>query len=804
MLFYGAMRGGGEKGLRREEALIQGVVQGVGFRPYLYRLAGEHGLSGRVANHGRGVVLELQGKPAALEAFFADLVPRKPPLAQIQQVSRRAAEPVPGETRFVIVPSRRGQGAATALVPPDVALCADCRAEIFDPADRRYHYPFTNCTNCGPRYTIIQGLPYDRPLTTMRCFEMCDDCRREYHDPGDRRFHAQPNACPACGPRLWLCDARGRRLGEDDPLAAAGELLAQGRILAVKGLGGFHLAVDAANAEAVRRLRRCKHREQKPLAVMVPDLAAARRLVRLERADEELLASPVAPILLAPMRPDHGLAPEVAPGLGQLGVMLAYTPLHCLLLASGPPVLVMTSGNLSDEPICLGNREALERLAGVADYFLLHDRDIHTRIDDSVAMNVLGQPRVVRRARGYVPRPVRLAVAGPAVLALGPELKNTLCLTRGEEAFLSAHVGDLDNARAVDYYRLTQQRLESFLELKPELLAADLHPDYLSTRRALELVRERGLPLVRVQHHAAHVLAAVGELDLELPVLGLSLDGTGYGSDATVWGCELLLVGGRGFARLGHLRPFALPGGDAAARQTWRPACGLLRLAHGGDWPRRAPEHLARAAAAVAGGRPREALDLLERVMARGVNAPLCSSAGRLFDAVSALCGLRLEAAYEGQAPMELEAVLDPAAEGAYNLSAAWRGEQEGGRRLVLDPAPLVDELLAEVAAGASPAVVSARFHRGLVAGLARLAVLAAAETGVRRVVLSGGCFLNRFLLTELTRRLQHERLTPCSHRDLPPGDGGISLGQALAARLAWRGRDLRMWERPRPWKEVS
>ena len=555
------------------------MVQGVGFRPYIYRLAKEHGLTGNVLNMGQGVLLEVEGQPGAVEAFFADIIPRKPPLAHILRVEREEIAPR-GDAAFIIVPSQAG-GPARTLAPPDTALCADCQAELFDPADRRFHYPFINCTNCGPRYTIIQGLPYDRPQTTMAPFEMCPDCAAEYHDPENRRFHAQPNACPVCGPRVWLADPMGNELAGEDALPRAAQLLGQGRILAIKGLGGFHLAVDAANEQAVSRLRGRKHREEKPLAVMLPDLATARKLVEMDLAEEELLASLVRPILLAKARPNQGLAPSVAPGLDILGVMIAYTPLHQVLLSLGPPILVMTSGNLSDEPICMHNDEAISRLARVADYFLLHNRDIHTRADDSVAMSVLGQPRVVRRARGYVPRPVFLEAPGPDILALGPELKNTLCLTRGDEAFISSHVGDLKDAETLDYFQETLGRLKDLVQAEPRALAVDLHPDYLSTRQAETMP---GLPVIKVQHHAAHALSVMAELGLKPPVLGLSLDGTGLGADRTVWGCELLLVEADGFSRLGHLAPMPLPGGDKAAKEPWRSACGLLFTAFGPAW----------------------------------------------------------------------------------------------------------------------------------------------------------------------------------------------------------------------------
>jgi hydrogenase maturation protein HypF len=774
-------------GLVRYRAVIEGIVQGVGFRPYLFRLAQEHHLAGEVANEGRGVVLELEGPADAVEAFFADLIPRKPPLAHIVRVTRQQTTPRQ-QGDFKILPSQDGPR-ATALIPPDVAICPDCLAELFDPQDRRYGYPFINCTNCGPRYTIIQGLPYDRPFTTMSAFPMCAQCRAEYEDPADRRFHAQPNACPACGPRVWFSDARGQEIA-GEALATAGQELLQGRIVAVKGLGGFHLAVDATNPDAVERLRRRKRREEKPLALMVPDLETARSLVSLSKADEELLLSPVRPILLAPRRPGAGVAEAVAPGLDTLGVMVAYTPLHHLLLKEGPKILVMTSGNLSDEPMAMDNQEALQRLAEVADFFLLHDREIHTRADDSVAMNILDQPRVVRRSRGYVPRPVFLEKSGPEILALGPELKNTLCLTRGHEAFVSAHVGDLKDAETLAYYEQTLERLLDLVGVRPQALAVDMHPDYLSTRLAEKFP---DLPLVRVQHHLAHILSAMAELGLEGPVVGLALDGTGYGLDGSVWGGEVLWVGQQGFRRMGTISGFPLPGGDKAAKQPWRTALGLLWQAWGEKWPQYLPQGLKDYLSVRNKGS--STLETLGRMMERGINSPVCHSLGRLFDGAAALAGLRFEVAYEGQAAVELEGVLDPREQGAYDLEVAWAEPNQADFDIIrIDPTPMTRALLADVAAGLDPAVLSARFHGGIAQALVRAALMAAERTHTAQAVLSGGCFMNRFLLTEVTRGLQAKGLAVHSHRDLPTNDGGISLGQALGARLALAAGRLDMW----------
>jgi len=763
----------------RARLLVEGQVQGVGFRPFVYNLAREHGLAGWAANDSQGVVVELEGPAEAVAGFVSQLLPRKPPLAQVLRLTETEIEPL-GQTSFAILPSR-AESSLTALIPPDTAVCPDCLREMFDPRDRRFHYPFINCTNCGPRYTIIRAMPYDRPRTTMAAFEMCPDCRAEYEDPANRRFHAQPNACPVCGPRVWLVDSRGRPLA-GEPLAEAGARLGAGAIVAVKGLGGFHLACDAADQAAVARLRALKRREERPLAVMVRDLAGAGRLVELDRVAAEVLESGVRPIVLAPQKAGHGLAPGVAGGGKYFGVMLAYTPLHHLLLAAGPEVLVMTSGNLADEPIVVDNRTALGRLAGVADCLLIHDRDIHARADDSVVLAASGRTRLVRRSRGCAPRPVSLDGPGLPLLALGGELKNTVCLTKGREAFLSPHIGDLKGLEALEYFEQTITHLSRLLQVEPAVLVADLHPDYLSSQYAEQ---RTDLPLIRVQHHAAHVLAGLAELGLPGPVLGLALDGTGLGPDGTIWGGELLLVGPQGFQRLGRLARFRLLGGDKAAKEPWRAAVGLLHLAFGADWPAHLPAGLAQAAEGN--------IELLKQMMALGLNSPWTSSAGRLFDGLAALAGLRLRASYDGQTAAELEAALDAEAEGAYPFDL--RLEEDG---LVLDPGPLVRAATAQAAGGEPAGAISARFHRGLSQALAQACYWASGLTGLKRVVLSGGCFMNAWLLNDLSGRLEEMDLEPLSQRETPANDGGLSLGQALAGRLALAAGDMELWTRPK------
>ncbi|MBI5523024.1 MAG: carbamoyltransferase HypF [Desulfarculus sp.] len=760
----------------REQARVSGVVQGVGFRPFVHNLARDLGLSGWVTNTAAGVELAVQGPAPAIEEFFHRLEAEAPPLALIQEVGRQPLEPLAGQSGFVILASQAGT--RRTLISPDSAVCSACLAEMRDPADRRHGYAFINCTHCGPRYTIIKDIPYDRPLTTMAPFVMCPACQAEYDDPANRRFHAQPNACPACGPRLWLAGAAGREMAVADPIAEAASALRQGLIVAIKGLGGFHLAVDPFNEEAVARLRGRKLREEKPLALMVAGLDAARALAHLDALAQEALSSRQRPIVLAPMREGTGLAPSLNPRNRLLGLMLPYTPLHHLLMDQGFTALVMTSGNVSDEPICLDNAEALCRIGGqapcgaIADLFLLHDRDIYLRSDDSVVRSLGGALRQIRRSRGYAPAPLTLAPGlvaedAPPVLAVGALLKNTLCLLRGRQAFVSQHVGDLENLETLGFFELTAGHLARILEAQPTLLACDLHPDYLSTRWALE----QGLPVVMVQHHHAHAVAVMAEHGLSGEVLGLSLDGTGYGPDRTVWGGELLAAQAHTYRRLGHLRHLYLPGGDRAVKEPWRVGLALLL------------QVLGESAAGLDLGLIKshgQHLPLLARMVGQGINSPATSSLGRLFDGVAALSGLRTQVAYEGQAAIELEQALDPGEQGAYPFGVL---DERG--LLVLDWQPALQALVADLLAGATPGVVSARFHQGLTQGLAAWARAAAERTGLERVCLGGGCLHNAYLLERLPPLLTARGLQVFTPALLPAGDGGLSLGQALAAAQA-------------------
>ncbi len=751
----------------RLRVAIRGAVQGVGFRPFVYRLATELGLAGWVSNSAQGVFVEVEGPSSSLRTFLVRLQGERPPRSSIQSLEPSFLAPAGFET-FEIRPSD-GSGDRTALVLPDIATCDDCLREIFDPADRRYLYPFTNCTNCGPRYSIIQALPYDRPNTTMARFTMCGACREEYENPRDRRFHAQPNACPSCGPHLELWDAAGGVLATHHAaLDAAAEAIRRGRIVAVKGIGGFHLMAHAGDEDAVRRLRSRKHREEKPLAIMAPYVDWIKATCEVSSLEERLLSSAESPIVLLRRRrerhpTDAAPAPSVAPGNPSLGVMLPYTPLHRILLRElGIPV-VATSGNLSDEPICTDEREALTRLGSIADLFLVHDRPIARHVDDSVAHVLLGREMLLRRARGYAPLPVAVRRPLPPLLAVGAHLKSTVAVARHTDVFVSQHIGDLETAQALEAFRRVRDDLLRLYDLKPAAIACDAHPDYLSTRHA----GDAGLPVVRVQHHYAHVLSCMGENAIEAPALGVSWDGTGYGLDGTIWGGEFLRITDVGFQRAAHLRPFRLPGGEQAVKEPRRSAIGVLHEMQGDAWAARDDLIPVRAF------EPRDR-KLLAAALARRINAPVTSSAGRLFDAVAALIGMRLVTQFEGQAAMELEwAIGETMTEEAYPFDIA---PKDG--ILVLDWQPVIDALLADVARGAAPGMMAARFHNALAEAIVRVAE----RIGERTVVLTGGCFQNRYLTERTVDRLRRAGHAPYWHQRMPPNDGGIALGQILAA----------------------
>jgi hydrogenase maturation protein HypF len=746
---------------------VSGLVQGVGFRPFVHRLATRHGLAGWVRNRAGEVEIELEGLAPGLDRFLEQLAAEAPPLARVERVTVEARA-VTGQEGFAVLPSADDPGGRRP-VSPDVATCPACEAELLDPGNRRYRYPFITCTDCGPRYSVIHGLPYDRERTSMAAFRQCPACEAEYRTPGDRRFHSETNACAACGPRLSCVTGAGAVAGNEASLAAAAALLAGGGILAVRGLGGFHLAVDATNPAAVDRLRRRKHRDAKPLAVMVATLDDARALAEIDAAEAAVLAGPARPIVLARRRTAAALAPGVAPGLAWVGLMLPSTPLHHLLLREAARPLIMTSGNRSEEPIATGNDEAVARLGSIADGFLRHDREILTRVDDSVVRVVRGHPVLLRRARGHAPLPIALPVAAPVpLLAVGAHLKSTFTLALGERAWVSQHLGDLENLETLEHFRTTLATCRRLFRIAPRAVARDLHPDYLSSR----IARDLGLPEVAVQHHHAHVAAVLAEHGETGPALGVAFDGTGLGDDGTVWGAEVLAADLRQAVRVAGFRPAPLPGGDLAARTPWRAALGFASLAPGLD------EALAPAFAGVPPAERRAA----ERQIATGVNCPLASSMGRLFDAAAALLGVRRTAAYEGQAAMELESLAGrrPAAE--YPAAIAGRGD-----RLEADPTSVLAALAWRLRRGADPADLAADFHASVARTTEELVRQAAERTGLRTVALGGGSFQNARLLESLTGRLRDLGLRVLLPTRLGPNDGAVSYGQAAvaAARLA-------------------
>ena len=746
---------------------VSGIVQGVGYRPFVYRLAEAYALGGWVLNDSAGVGIEAEGTAAALDAFAAALRDDAPRAALVTAVTWQAITPC-GERTFRILPSPAGTRAAT-LVSPDLAVCADCRREILSAGDRRYGYAFTNCTNCGPRYSIIRGVPYDRPLTSMAVFPMCPACQHEYDDPCDRRFHAQPNACAVCGPAYRLLVDGAAQAG--DPLAAARQVVAEGGILAVKGIGGYHLACDARSEAAVARLRRRKHREAKALAVMAGSCAAVRALCLLSAEEERLLTSPAAPIVLLARRVDavRPAAESVAPGNPYLGVMLPYAPVHLLLLGADD-LWVMTSANLSGEPILYRDAAAEEGLAGIADAILVHNREIVHRVDDSVVRIGAGGPQILRRSRGYAPAPLALPFAdGQSVLTGGAELKNTFCLTRSGEAFLSEHIGDLTNAAVLASYAETMAQYEQFFEVQPEVLAADLHPAYLSGRHLAARAARDGLPLVRVQHHHAHIAAVLAEHGCHARVLGVALDGTGWGDDGTAWGGEFLAADLAGYERLAHFAPVPLPGGDRAAEEPWRLALWVLYRRDGAGFAAQFPHFAAHLPTG---------WELLMQATAAGLSAPLTSSAGRLFDAAAALLGVAYRSAYEGQAPIELERLARTARRAGRVLPYT----VAEGARLTVDVLPALYAL----ADGAEELTVEERagraldFHVTMAVAVAEVLGILSVRTGLRTVALAGGVFQNALLLEELLPRIGgYHVLLP--HR-VPPNDGGIAYGQAAVA----------------------
>ena len=764
--------------VERVRIRVKGVVQGVGFRPFVYRLAVRHGILGSVVNTSGSVDIEAQADPDRVAAFLHDLKHELPPIARIDDIRIETLPAIPTES-FSIRPSEAQEG-QFQLVPPDIATCSECLSEVLNVDDRRYGYPFINCTNCGPRFTIVEDVPYDRALTTMKAFPLCPVCQAEYLDPLNRRFHAQPNACPVCGPSYILTDRDGAALVSGDVIDGTVLRLRKGMIGALRGLGGFHLCCDAGNAAAVEQLRSRKHRTGKPLAVMMRDLEMARTHCCIDNAEADVLSSPAAPIVVVPWQHESSsVCAAVAPAQLFLGVMLPYTPFHHLLMQKFAGPLVMTSGNRSEEPIAIGNDEARIRLGDIADFFVLHNRDILNRCDDSVVL-VQGAPRLIRRARGYAPDPLPLSAAGPSVLACGAAEKNTICLTQERQAFLSHHIGDLENAETYDHFEETIAHYQRLFRVSPEAVAHDLHPDYLSTRFAHNWGARQGVSAIGVQHHHAHLAACMAEHGVRGPTVGIVFDGTGFGPDGTVWGGEVLVAEGGDFRRLAHLEQVPLPGGEAAIRRPARMAVAVMHSVLGMD-------AISCEARRIPGLRDGEA-SLICQQMERGINSPLTSSAGRLFDAISALLNVRGIAQYEGQAAIELEMQAHASTSRPKELFPVLL---EGEGPMVLRLGPLVEGVLAAQQRGEPVPDIAWRFHATMAEASYQLAKRCCEMAGCHVVAATGGVFQNRLLLALLQRRFEASRLQFLTHARVPCNDGSISLGQALVARARLQGGEV-------------
>ncbi len=769
---------------KKVEILVTGTVQGVGFRPFIYTLATRFGVAGDVRNTGTGVVIQASADQNVLGSFTAAIRSQAPPLAVIDDIVVTSTEASFCCDTFHIITSANNAVATTAI-PADISLCGDCLTELLDENDRRYHYPFINCTNCGPRYTIIEGLPYDRPKTSMRDFPMCAVCEKEYNDPTNRRFHAQPNACPECGPTISLYNAEGIKQNSTDPISDLVMALAKGDIAAIRGLGGFHLAVNACSNEAVARLRCRKNRPDKPFAVMVADIAAARQFCHINDAEEKLLVSFEHPIVLLNKKERCGLAENIAPAINAIGIMLPYTPLHHLLLAQPhcPPALVMTSGNHSSMPICTGNQEALDTLHGIADCFLLHNREILTRVDDSVVKISNNTPTLLRRARGYAPAKLSLEVELPQILACGGGLKSTFSLGRDKAVFPSQHIGDLENTETFAFYEESINHMETLYQIEPEAVVCDLHPDYLSSHYA----RATGLPLYQVQHHHAHAVAVMAEHGLRSPVIAVIMDGVGLGTDGTLWGGEILKAGLTDFKRLGHLSPLMLPGGDVAAREPWRMALAALYRSFGtkGLGPATLPKTLQDI--------DPERLTAIGSMLENDFNCPATTSCGRLFDAIAGLLGICDRMSYEGQAAMELEALATQVKTANWLLSKANLQHPESfllygqqGQPAQINTTEIIARVVAGLKNNDDIASIAIGFHRMLVQSIAQLVVKLATESGIKQIVLSGGCMQNSLLLEGLFALLNEKNLEVYTGKALPVNDGAISVGQAIIGGLQY------------------
>jgi hydrogenase maturation protein HypF len=743
---------------------ISGIVQGVGFRPFVFQLAGEYSLCGEIANTADGVSIVVEGNSQDIALFCKNISLKKPPLARITHMTV-TEETVKGHSDFSIVSSKGHLNLKSALISPDVSICQDCLSELFDPANRRFHYPFINCTNCGPRYTIIDNIPYDRACTSMKHFQMCPECRTEYDDPLNRRFHAQPNACFQCGPMVSLHTDQGKPVETDHPIEETIALLRAGKIIAVKGLGGFHLAVDAENNNAVAGLRKKKNREEKPFALMARDLDKIREFAELDAEEEKVLLSSSRPIVIVKKKRRSSIARLVAPGNRYLGVMLPYTPLHHLLLSHHFLSLVMTSGNKSEEPICIDNHDAFQRLSGIADYFLIHNREIYLRSDDSIVRVIHHTARQIRRSRGYVPVPIFLGTQTENVLACGAELKNTICLTRGNQAFLSQHIGDLENPSTEAFFQQTIQHMERILDIHPAVIAHDLHPGYRSTTYADS---RKDKIRIGVQHHHAHVASCMAENKTQEPVIGLAFDGTGYGPDHTVWGGEILLADLKTFDRAAHLSYIPMPGSTTAIREPWRIGISYLLDSFG--------ESCREFNLPVFQAIDHSKIDTIVHMVNNRINSPMTSSLGRLFDGIAAIIGLRYRVSFEGQAAMELEMAADDSTEGVYDY--AW----QEGTPIQISVKSIVQGVVRDVVNHVDQSVICGKFHNTLIHLFAELSETIGKTTGLKQVALTGGVFQNRILFQGLFRALSKKGFTVLSHSLIPCNDGGISLGQAVIA----------------------
>jgi len=744
----------------RKKINVQGIVQGVGFRPFIYNLAQSYNLNGFVSNTSHGVIIETEGELDIIDSFINDITDKSPPLAVITDVNSIDITLQKSE-EFTIKKSDRGNSTST-LISPDIAVCDDCLEELFNPNDRRYHYPFINCTNCGPRYTIIDNIPYDRPYTSMKNFRMCTECQTEYDDPTNRRFHAQPNACPNCGPQIELYDSNQKTFSSQDIIESVCDLLKEGNIIAIKGLGGFHLAVDATNNTAVQNLRHLKGRDEKPFALMVKDIPAAEKYCSIIKIEKQSLNSIISPIILLKRLPNTKIAESVAPGNDYLGIMLPYTPLHHILFKKLEIPLVMTSANLSEEPICIDNKEAFNRLQSITNYLLVHNRDIYLRSDDSVGIVLNNKFQFIRRSRGVAPQPVFVNSKGPTVLALGGELKNNICLLIDNKAILSQHIGDLENIEAYNFFKLTIDHLQTIFDTKPELIIHDLHPQYFSTQWAAE---QNNIPTFAVQHHHAHLAACMAENQLDEPTIGIIMDGTGYGNDKTIWGGEILIGDYNGFERFAHLEQMKLPGGDAAIKSPWRTGISYLSKTYPDGLPDISilNDHN---------------IDPIIEMVSKDINSPLTSSCGRLFDAVAAIAGGRQNIHYEAQAAIELMQAFETINARPFSFMIDQKVDH---REVVIQP--IIRSLVRSIQNGESFAKISSRFHATLVRIFIELAQDARNETGINTIVLSGGVFQNMILFEHTIFALEKANFKVYTHSQVPTNDGGISLGQAIIGR---------------------